>query len=89
MASEPKGPACTLVQTHPAYLIPVEKDLRTRDGADYKARFDRFLDDVRERGVQQPIIGYRVAERVQVLDGETRRQGRPAGRLRECAGAGV
>jgi len=75
VASEPKGPACTLVQTHPAYLIPVEKDLRTRDGADYKARFDRFLDDVRERGVQQPIIGYRVGERVQVLDGETRRQG--------------
>jgi len=74
MAPEPKRPACTLVQTHPANLIPVEKDLRTRDDPDYKAFFDRLLADVRERGVQQPIIGFRIGERVQVLDGETRRQ---------------
>jgi ParB/RepB/Spo0J family partition protein len=74
MAPEPKRPACTLAQIHPAYLIPVEKDLRTRDGSAYMAVFDRFLGDVRDRGVQQPIIAYRIGERAQVLDGETRRQ---------------
>ncbi len=65
MAPKPKRPACTLVQMHPAYLIPVEKDLRARDSPAYKTFFDRLVPDVRERGVQQPMIGYPVGERLQ------------------------
>jgi len=73
MAPEPKPPACVLEQIHPARLIPVEKDLRSRDGPEYKAMLDRLVADIRERGVIQPILAYRVKDRAQVIDGETRR----------------
>ena len=63
-----------LSHPHPAVLLPTRQDLRTRDGAEYRAFFDNLVADVRIRGVQQPIIAYKECERLRVLDGETRRQ---------------
>lgn len=58
----------------PALLLPVENDLRERNTPDYLDYFhNRLVPDVRERGVQVPVIAYREGGKLRVMDGETRR----------------
>ncbi|MDE2509179.1 MAG: ParB/RepB/Spo0J family partition protein [Planctomycetota bacterium] len=56
-----------------ALILAVAKDIRDRTTPEYRDFFDRLVADIRERGVQVPLIAYREGERVRILDGETRR----------------
>jgi ParB/RepB/Spo0J family partition protein len=56
-----------------ALILAVAKDIRDRTTPDYRDFFDRLVADIRERGVQVPLIAYREGERLRVIDGETRR----------------
>ncbi len=47
---------------------------RTRSGAQWQRHFEQFTEDVKERGILQPIIAVGEGESARVVDGETRRQ---------------
>jgi ParB/RepB/Spo0J family partition protein len=66
-------PTYVLMHKHPSWLLPVKVDKRVRTGAEYVEHFARFTDDVRARGVMQPIIAERKGDLAVVVDGETRR----------------
>jgi ParB/RepB/Spo0J family partition protein len=66
-------PTYTLVREAPSWLIPVRQDKRNRQGSEYEDFFRRMMDDVRDRGVLQPIIAIRMGEFGETIDGETRR----------------
>ncbi len=51
-----------------------EPDIRDRDGDEYKAHFERMVADILERGVQQPVQGFRDGEFARIWDGWTRCQ---------------
>lgn len=71
-----RGTLPTLEHLHPARLLPVEQDIRTdRSSPEYRDFFDRLVADLRERGVQVPIIAFRNGDSNVTLDGETRRLG--------------
>jgi ParB/RepB/Spo0J family partition protein len=66
-------PTYVLVQKPTSWLIPVAKDKRIRTGAEYQELLTRLVEDVKVRGVQQPIIAVAKGDAAQVVDGETRR----------------
>jgi len=81
-SAQPKGPVdYTLVHWHPSRLLPVLKDNRRRTGSDYQQFFESFVEDLRQRGVQQPLIAVREGDAARAVDGETRRQAAPVAGL--------
>jgi ParB/RepB/Spo0J family partition protein len=72
--ARPASQQPALERPHPALLLPVLNDLRARSGQEYQDFFQRLVADIRARGVQVPIIAYREAAKLRVIDGETRRQ---------------
>ena len=69
----PQPEPTSLSHAHPVTLLPVAEDLRDRTAPEYREWFERLTADIRQRGVQVPIIAYREGGRYRVIDGETRR----------------
>ncbi len=85
-----KGPAlsrpgATLVHWHPSLLLPVRQDRRKRTGEEYESYFRRLVEDIRSRGVVQPIIAVRKGEQGETVDGETRRLAALVGSVQDVA----
>jgi ParB/RepB/Spo0J family partition protein len=63
----------TLERPAPGIVLHVRTDIKNRNDPRYLHWFHtEFMPDVRERGIQVPLIGYRETERIRVIDGETR-----------------
>ncbi len=66
-------PQPVLEHVHPSRLLPVLNDLRDREAPDYLDFFhNRLVPDIRERGVQMPLIAYWDGEMARLVDGMTR-----------------
>jgi ParB/RepB/Spo0J family partition protein len=65
--AEPVLKQCTLAQI----LMPL-RDLRERTGAEYHAWFERLKANIKEHGIQVPLIGYEEGDKVRLGDGATR-----------------
>lgn len=66
-------PACELVHWPPSWPLSVRRDKRVRTGTDYQEYFSQICQDVKTRGVIQPIIAVRKGDVGETIDGETRR----------------
>jgi ParB-like chromosome segregation protein Spo0J len=70
---QPQQP--TLAHFLPPDFLPPEPDIRDRKAPSYRAFLDQLAADLKERGVQVPVLAYLDGERPRLIDGETRRQG--------------
>jgi len=68
-----RNPQPVLEHAHPTLLLPVLHDIRDRSSPENRDFLDRLTADVRERGIQVPLIAYREGAKLRVIDGETRR----------------
>jgi ParB-like chromosome segregation protein Spo0J len=60
------------MDVHPSFLLPPPHDIRDRSAPDYREFFDRFVADVKQRGIQVPLLAYREGEKFRISDGLTR-----------------
>jgi ParB/RepB/Spo0J family partition protein len=64
----------TLVHVRAFELVPPAEDIRDRTSAEYHDFVDRLVADLKERGIQVPLLGYRDGQLIRVIDGGTRRE---------------